>query len=57
MNTKLILDSVEWKEFKINDVFEIKDGYYNKKPPKDTDGIIPFLSASQYNNGISEFYN
>ncbi|MGX7112802.1 restriction endonuclease subunit S [Gemella cuniculi] len=55
--SKLTLDSVEWKEFKLIDIFDIKDGYYNKKPPIDIDGDIPFLGATKYDNGITGYYN
>ena len=29
------LSDREWKKFKISDIFEIKNGFYNKKPPKE----------------------
>ena len=54
--SKLKLTDVEWGEFKLIDIFDIKDGYYNKKPPLDKDGTIPFLGATQNNNGITAFY-
>lgn len=47
---------IEWKSFRLSDIFIIKDGYYNKKPPAETNGNIPFLGATKYNNGITEFY-
>lgn len=52
----LDLKNKEWKEFLFPDIFEIKKGYYNKKPISSGKGTIPFLSATQYNNGVSEFY-
>ena len=55
--SKLTLDSVVWKEFKLIDLFDIKDGYYNKKPPAEIGGEIPFLGATQSNNGITGFYS
>lgn len=54
--SKLKLTDVEWGEFKLIDVFDIKDGYYNKKPPFDKEGTIPFLGATQSNNGVTAFY-
>ena len=51
-----ILEKQNWKEFAFTDVFVIKDGYYNKKPPFDPNGNIPFLGATQYDNGITGFY-
>lgn len=41
----------------MDDIFEIVDGYYNKKPPQNSEGKIPFLGATQYNNGITAFYD
>ncbi len=55
MNGKMTLQDVEWKEFKIKDIFIIKDGYYNKKPPMTSNKGIPFLGATQFNNGITGF--
>lgn len=49
------LDDREWKEFLFSDVFEIVDGYYNKKPPTDEKGQLPFLGATQYSNGLTGF--
>ncbi|MCY8474627.1 restriction endonuclease subunit S [Bacillus halotolerans] len=43
-----------WKEFLFTDIFNIKDGYYNKKPPFDG-GNIPFLGASLFNNAVTGF--
>ncbi|WP_170240441.1 restriction endonuclease subunit S [Streptococcus hyovaginalis] len=54
--TRLKLTDVEWGEFKLIDIFDIKDGYYNKKPPLDKYGTIPFLGATQNNNGVTAFY-
>ena len=53
---KLKLTDMEWGEFNLIDIFDIKDGYYNKKPPLDKDGTIPFLGATQNNNGVTAFY-
>ncbi|MGI6781378.1 MAG: restriction endonuclease subunit S [Acholeplasmataceae bacterium] len=48
----------QWKDFKIEDLFDIRDGYYNKKPPLfEADGKIPFLGATAFNNGLTEFYS
>ena len=55
--SRLRLDSIEWKTFDMIDIFDIVDGYYNKKPPTENGGNIPFLSATAYNNGVSEFYS
>ena len=46
----------EWKEFNFIDIFIIRGGFYNKKPPLEKVGNIPFLGAVDNNNGITEFY-
>ena len=50
------LNMYKWKEFKFTDVFDIKKGYYNKKPPIDKSGAIPFLGATKNNNGVTNYY-
>lgn len=55
---RLTLDDVEWGVFKVTDYFEVKDGYYNKKPKRThRNETLPFLGATAYNNGITEFYD
>ena len=49
------LDSREWKEFSFSDVFEIKKGFYNKKPGDSGSGRIPFLGATDSNNGVTQY--
>ena len=51
----LQLNDREWKEFLFPDVFEIKGGFYNKKPLFEVDGNIPFIGATDSNNGITQF--
>lgn len=51
------LDNIKWKEFQFLKIFEIVDGYYNKKPPLEKNGNIPFLGGTKFNNGITEFYS
>ncbi|WP_119328364.1 restriction endonuclease subunit S [Cysteiniphilum halobium] len=52
------LKSREWKEFLFTDIFDIKKGFYNKKP-KGGNIIkkIPFLGATASNNGVTSFYS
>lgn len=45
----------EWRAFKIDEVFEVVDGFYNKKPPM-TGGDLPFLGATEKNNGVTGVY-
>lgn len=52
---ELKLSDREWRVFNFIEIFKIVDGYYNKKPPISEKGNIPFLGATQYNNGITSF--
>lgn len=45
-----------WKEFTFKDIFEIKKGFYNKKPEHVDEGHIRFLGATEKNNGVTEYY-
>ena len=45
----------EWKEFSFTDIFEIKKGFYNKKPTRTANADIPFLGATDSNNGVTNF--
>ena len=36
-------------------IFDIKKGFYNKKPPCPEEGDIPFIGASDSNNGFTGF--
>src|SRR3712207_9544177 len=44
----------EWKSFRIEEIFTVVDGFYNKKPPM-TGGNLPFLGATEKNNGITGY--
>lgn len=48
------INTSEWKEFKISDLFEIVNG---KKYPKSNreSGNLPLISTSSFNNGISDY--
>lgn len=46
-----------WQEYKYGDLFDIKGGYYNKKPEHIVIGDIPFIGATRENNGITELYS
>lgn len=45
----------EWKTFIFPEIFEIKGGFYNKKPVAEENGTIPFIGATDSNNGITQF--
>ena len=49
------LSEKEWREFDFSDVFDIKKGFYNKKPDGGGEGTIPFLGATDSNNGVTRF--
>lgn len=57
LNSKdIVLDIPSWKSFRYDEIFEIKKGYYNKKPPASPDGVgIPFIGASENRNGITSY--
>ena len=46
-----------WEYFKFKDIFDIRKGFYNKKPEHTCNGNIPFLGASCTNNGVTEYYS
>ncbi len=46
-----------WGEFTLNDIFQLKGGFYNKKPEHSTEGNIPFLASTENNNGVTELYS
>lgn len=54
-----LTDTQHWKWFYFDEIFEIKNGFYNKKPEKDGDKIrdIPFIGAIADNNGVADFYS
>lgn len=46
----------EWMSFKYEEVFNIYGGYYNKKPETIENGDIPFIGATDSNNGITSMH-
>ena len=52
----LPLHPAEWKSFRYDEVFNIRKGYYNKKPPT-TEAVngIPFIGATEFENGITSY--
>lgn len=51
----LSLSDREWKSFMFPDIFIICGGFYNKKPVATEDGEIPFVGATDSNNGFTQF--
>lgn len=45
-----------WKWFRYDEVFDIKKGFYNKKPEESGTGNIPFIGATESNNGITSMH-
>lgn len=47
------LDTKNWKWFRYDEIFNIRHGFYNKKPEDNLDGGIPFIGATDSNNGVT----
>ena len=50
---KMKLNTDEWKWFRYDEIFDIKHGFYNKKPEDNPEGDIPFIGATDSNNGVT----
>lgn len=51
------LNTKYWKWFSYDEIFDIRKGFYNKKPEESTDGYIPFIGATDSNNGITSMHS
>lgn len=51
------LDIHIWQWFRYDKIFNIRKGFYNKKPENHTGSEIPFIGAIDNNNGVSEYYD
>lgn len=51
------IDTSDWKEFIYSKIFDVKKGFYNKKPEHIIEGNIPFLGATERCNGVTEYYS
>lgn len=51
----LSLNDREWKPFLFPEIFRICGGFYNKKPIAADNGHIPFVGATDSNNGFTQF--
>ena len=51
------VDTSNWKEFVYSKIFNVKKGFYNKKPEHIFQGDIPFLGATERCNGVTEYYS
>lgn len=55
--TYIQIDTSEWKRFEYSKIFDVKKGFYNRKPEHSTEGKIPFLGATERCNGVTEYYS
>lgn len=53
LHEKIILSVDSWHWFKYDEVFDIRHGFYNKKPDDNPLGDIPFVGATDSNNGVT----
>ena len=49
-----MINTIEWKEFKLNDYFDISAGHYYY-PDEYVEGNTPYISASNANNGVAQY--
>ena len=49
------MDTINWKWFRYDEIFEIRKGFYNKKPDDIVGGTIPFIGAIDSCNGITSY--
>lgn len=47
------MDTTSWTWFRYDEIFDIKHGFYNKKPDDNPQGDIPFIGATDSNNGVT----
>ncbi len=60
VNENMNVDVSKWQSYKFggeDGIFEIKKGFYNKKPEHFSDGNIPFIGAVDNSNGVTEYYS
>ncbi len=54
---KLELKTENWNWFQYGEIFDIKKGFFNKKPEESLTGEIPFIGATDSNNGITSLHD
>lgn len=60
LDKSIPLTTKKWKSFSYGGkggLFEVRGGYYNKKPDHTEVGDIPFIGASEFKNGVTEYYS
>lgn len=51
-----LLETSQWQTFRYDEIFIIKKGYYNKKPPNSHGAdTVPFIGATEYDNGVTSY--
>lgn len=50
-----MIDTSNWELFDFSKIFIMKSGFYNKKPESDATGTIPFIGATDKNNGVTAY--
>lgn len=50
------LNNDKWEFFNFSQIFQMKNGFYNKKPESDGTGKIPFIGATDRNNGVTGYF-
>lgn len=51
-----MINQANWQYFDFIKIFTIKNGFYNKKPDESGEGSIPFVGATDGNNGVTAYY-
>ena len=54
---QLSLNDRKWLDFKYDNIFTIHKGFYNKKPDEVAGGDIPFIGATEYDNGVTSWHD
>lgn len=57
LQNNLHINTSNWKPFKFKDIFIICKGFYNKKPEENPNGDIPFIGATDSNNGVTSYHD
>ena len=50
-----MIETRDWEFFDFLKVFRIENGFYNKKPESSGEGTIPFIGATDKNNGVTDY--
>jgi hypothetical protein len=56
ISLKPILNTTKWQSFKYSEIFDIRHGFFNKKPLATAEGEVIFIGATDSNNGITSYH-